>query len=96
MRRHHGDVFAGVQALVLRIDDESRDAARAGLRIRLGERDVKIRNTAIADPGLAAVDGPAMPPVFTAEVTIAPASEPASGSLRANAAIFAPLATCGR
>jgi hypothetical protein len=35
-------------------------------------------------------------PVSVAEVTMAPASDPASGSLKAKAAIFLPLATKGR
>jgi hypothetical protein len=35
-------------------------------------------------------------PVSVAEVTMAPASDPASGSLKAKAAIFLPLATKGK
>ena len=59
VRRHHRNVLAGVQAGRGGVDDEGGDAARAGCRVGLGKGDIEIGDVAIADPGLAAVDGPA-------------------------------------
>ena len=55
---HHGNVFAGIQPRCVRIHNKGRDAARSCIGIGFDKRDIKIGDTAIADPGLAAVEGP--------------------------------------
>ncbi len=59
VRGHHVDVLGGVQARCVGRHHEGADAARARVGRGLGEYHVEIRQAAVADPGLAAVEYPA-------------------------------------
>ena len=53
--RHHMQVGRAVQARVVRIHDEGRDAARTGFWVGFGKHHIKVSDAAVADPGFLTV-----------------------------------------
>ena len=59
VRRHHSDVLRRIKPRRVGVHDKGGNAARAGLRVGFGEHAVVVGDAAVADPGLAALQGDA-------------------------------------
>ena len=83
------------KALHAALDDERRDAARAGRRIGLGVNDEGFGEGTVGDPHFRAIDDVAVALAF-GRVVIDTTSEPAFGSDIASAPICSPEMSLGR
>ena len=84
------------ESLVVAVEQEGGDAAVAGARRDGGEDDVELRDAAVGDPRLLAVEHVAAVDLAGAVVRIAAASEPTSGSVVASAVIGGRSPVSGR